>query len=470
MRALLLVALLFLPAIAPALPPPWNAAAARLPDDVDWALVADEAGRAAAMAVAAGEAARAGGLLRSLGAGFRAGVAWDPFDPGALAAAGVDAARPMALGAWRGVELATASLVEGADAHVDAWLRGVGAPGPASTRRGWTIRTAITGERAVAAMARKGAAAITARLVDPAGDLLAAVHAAVDAAEGTRPLARVPWLVLRPGDPWIAWLRLDQGSVSAGLRLDGSRLSFAGIAHLPRTPAPVAPKRAAFPGVAPTGDLLLLRLHLAPDRPEVAQGVRWLVARACPACPGKEAVVARLAQHLAGPAALAVEQVDLRAADALDPATIPFAWIAQVDRREAAAAALAAVARALGATEAAGAWRTPAGDLHFGMRGDRLWVASRPALADRLLAAAGEQAAGAGDPIAATIVPERIGEALGALTLADALRGGPLAGLFALRLPLVPILAANGPVEVRAAPDRRSTWRIEGAWELAGPP
>ena len=478
LSVLLLLVLLALPRIASAAARP----ADEVPADARWALVATTAGAGAAFAASLDAAADSRGLLGGFAAGLRNSVGWNPADAAALEAAGVALDRPLSIASLGDVELGAVHLRDAAAAerHLATWLAGAGETTSAATHRGWQIRTARREGRLVAAAAVRAGRAVTVRGVAPGADPLQAVHRAIDAAHGERSLAGEALFQQVPADagtPLRLWRRHGGDALVLRLRLEeGARLRLDGRARVPGA-AGVLGSRAAFPTATPGADLLLVRLDLSPNHRSVQGGIRWLLEQACPACPARfRAEEAQAAVRLlAGPAALAVSRLDLRAVegDRLGPAATPFAWVAQVRDAAAAGAWLDRVGARLGGTATNADDRvveTAIGRLHFGLRGARLYVASDPALRDRLLAATSGTVQGPGEPLQATLSPARIGESLAALTMSDVLRGGLLGGLFALRLQLGAMLRSSGPLHLRARPAGRDSFHLDSTWDLRAAP
>lgn len=462
-----------------ALPLGATADPAAIPADADWALVTPAAGAGARTAAELAGLADTRGLQQGFAAGIARGLGVDPFDPAALEAAGIDPAAPLAFGSRGGVELAALQLRAGDDGGSFArWLDSLGEVESAGPHGGWQIQLVRSGGRPAAALARKGAARITARLVEPRGDLLATLRRAIDGHARAGGLAKVPLFRAAAAQadnaPWTVWWKGASSQVAIGLRPRGRHLDVSGRVSLQQPLGPVSTE-AAWPQAALPSDLLLARLHLAPaSRPQVAQQIAHLLARICGTCTAEQGRAAgqTLARLLAGPAALAIHSVDVPfLVGDRDPAELPFAWLAQTTDPAAARTQLAALAQRLGA-EGTGPWSVTTGRqaIHFGLQGDRLYVASDRALGERLLAATSGPARGPGDPLAITIAPPAIDRALAGLGLGDAMRGGARGTLFAIRLQLGPLLRASGPFELGARPMEGGVLQVRGSWLLRRDP
>ncbi len=475
--ALLLFAL---PTAAPAATKP---EAGPIPGDATWALVAPTAAQGAAAGKALAAAADTRGLQRGFANGLQSGLGFHPFDADALSAAGVDLQQPIAFGSSGGVELAAVYLADGAtSAHLERWLDGVGKAEAAGTHRGWSVHVARKGDRIEAAYALGGRRAITARLVEPRGDVRAVLHRAIEGALGARSslAAQAQFDAARKAvtAPWYVWRRGRDVTVATALTLEApDELRMQGHAHV-RAQEPLLGSGSAYPAARAQGDLLLARMVLSREsrtaQGAVSQGVRFLLEQACGTCDDatRAREASRIAASLAGPAALAVSQLDASAiqGDRIGPGATPFAWVAQVRDPAAAARTLDNAAKALGAAgERDRSVPSAIGTLHFGLRGDRLYVASDAALRDRLLAATEGAASGKGAPFELTVEPRRIGQALAGLSVRDALRGGLVAQLFALRVQLGPLLGESGPLQLQAAPQGKGAYRIDARWDLRGP-
>ncbi len=453
-------------------------AAAAVPTDASWAILAPKAGEGAAMGRALQQAADTRGLQQGFAAGLRAGLGFDPFDAATLEAAGVALDQPLAIASRSGVELASVTLRPGEQgtAHLAAWLKPLGEVQAGKVHRGWKIQLATRGEKVVAGHATRGATAVTARLAAAGGDVAATLRAAIDASAGNRSLEAAPLFSAvrrEAAAPWLLWIRREAGTTAAAVGLEGDRLRIRGRTSA-RNAGDWLGTGAAFPGAAGGEGLLLARIALSPAARKAggpaAGGVRFLLGQACPACDPRalSRQANTLAPLLAGPAALALSRLELRALEqGWSPAATPFAWVAAVRDPAAAALWLEQTAKLVGAAGSVDrSVDTPIGPLSFGLRGKRLFVASDAGARDRLLAATGGAASGQGAPLSATIDPTALGRALAGLSVTDALRGGLLGSLFAVRLQLGPLLQGSGPLQVEAAPVGKGTYRFDASWDL----
>ena len=474
------VALLLLPAVALAAARP---AAGPMPDDAAWALVAPKAADGAAAGTALLGAADTRGLQQGFAAGLRNGVGFDPFDAGALAAAGVDLELPMVFGTSAGVDLAAVHLHKDGPgtAHLERWLATAGTAAPAGAHRGWQLHLATRADRTEAAYAIAGNQAITARLSAPSGDVRAALRKAIDAALGGKAsLANQPLFASARRDaaaPWYVWLRRPDATVAAGLWFEApQRLRLKGRAQ-PRRAQAILGSGAAWPAAHLDGALLFGRFELARQARNAggaaSESVRWLLEQACATCDGAtiDRAANALAATLAGPAALAVSRIDTAKirGDRLAPDATPFAWVASLRDPAAAQRALATLSARIGAPGTDRTVPSALGPLLFGIRGDRIYVATDAALRDRLLAATEGRASGDGPPLRLAIDPRLLGSALGDLSVRDALGGGLRAALFAARLQLGPLLQASGPFTLDATEQGGGTYRVDATWELRAP-
>ena len=460
-----------------------------VPQAVEWALVAPEAGAGAEASKAFLSVAGARApLLRphAIGRTFERAAAVNPFDPEALATAGYDPSRPLAVMSHRSVQLLTFGVKDGeaASKKLAGWLGEIGLSRGPKTVAGGRAFVAVSGKSTVAAYAIRGDRAWACRMVENGGDAEATLRAALEAHAGKKSLAgRKDWKAVRDGpEPWRFWGTLPRTGASGALALRmaaADTLGGRGRLAAPDVAALLGAGAPAFAGADVPGALLVARARLSGKAfgpgGALRTALRWLLARGCRSCPASlaDGFAEKLAPKLEGSLALVVDRLDVAAIESaggrLDADALPHLYVLPLKDPAGVAALLAPLAEKAGLKAAPldGGTHLAAPGLVVGVAGDVLYVGNDPGARDRALPRLRAAAAAKGGALPAEVrgEPAAISKALEPLGMGDVFGGGVLAGLFGLKVELGPLLDGSGPISGGASP-QGSAVAVDLSWDL----